>query len=309
MSGNDPLTSQSARILLVDDDPIMCELAKVKLEEAAYDVLVASDGAEAVPLLDAHDIDLVISDIDMPGMDGFELTRHIRMSAHLQEIPVIVITASDRADVAAQAFEAGATSFLDKPINWTLFSHAVKFVLRANADRKALREARDQAEAGGRFKDSLMSVMSHELRTPLNAIIGFGQLLREQFDTQQDIQNRDYADYIIDGGRRLLNSVSDMLLAAAARSGPITLNEVDATLGELFQLACSYTQKETELAAAQIKLQLHNPDLELRCDRLLMARSISKLIDNAIKFSPKGVRILLASVELENGGMRDYYPR
>lgn len=296
VTSKEPLFLPSAHILLVDDDPIMCELAQTHLLEAGYSVDVANAGDEAVKMLRIRKPDLVISDIDMPGMDGFELTRFIRATEEFAEIPVIVITASDRADVAGDAFEAGATSFLDKPINWTLFSHAVKFVLRASRDQLALREAKDLAEAGAKFKDSLMSVMSHELRTPLNAIIGFGQLLREKFDGENDHLNMEYADYIIDGGRRLLNSVSDMLLASDARSGPIALNEVDTTIGELVELALDYSKKEIELSDANVTVRLEEPNIELRCDRILIGRALSKLIDNSIKFSSHGVQIVLASM-------------
>lgn len=301
MSTKDKYSEHQSHILLVDDDPIMCELASTRLLDAGYTVDVAHNGEDALEFLQSSHADLVISDINMPGMDGFELTRRIIASPALQTIPVIVITASDRPDVAADAFEAGATSFLDKPINWTLFSHAVKFVLRASYDQKALRIARDQAEAGARFKDSLMSVMSHELRTPLNAIIGFGQLLHDKFVEDDDKLNVEYADYIIGGGQRLLNSVSDMLLASDARSGPIVLNEVDATLEELADLSCSYVRKDLELSQASIEVKLHDPGMEVRCDRQLLARSISKLIDNAMKFSSPGVKILLASVRTRDG--------
>ena len=296
MTTTEPKSEIYAHILLVDDDPIMCELASTRLIDAGYTVDIAHNGEEALAVLERRDADLVISDIDMPGMDGFELTRRLKTNPKWRTIPVIVITASDRADVAADAFEAGAMSFLDKPINWTLFSHAVKFVLRASHDQKELRIARDQAEAGARFKDSLMSVMSHELRTPLNAIIGFGQLLREKFISEEDNQNGEYADYIIDGGQRLLNSVSDMLLASDARTGPISLNEVDTSIGEIAELAISYVKKEIELSKAQIDVRLHNSDMEIRCDRLLISRAVAKLIDNSIKFSSPGVAIMLATV-------------
>ena len=104
------------------------------------------------------------------------------------------------------------------------------FVLRSANDQKELREARDRAEAGEKFKDSVMSVMSHELRTPLNAIIGFGQLISELFEKNSDNLYKEYSDYIVDGGKRLLNAVSDMLLASDARSGPIKLNETDMSI-------------------------------------------------------------------------------
>lgn len=292
---------RSARIVLVDDDPIMRELAKERLLDAGHSVKTAVDGLEAMERLKAEPADLVISDLDMPNMTGFELTRWLRGSAEFADIPVIVITASDSGDAVDEAFSAGATSFLAKPINWTLFNHAVMFVLRASENQRALRTARDLAEAGAKFKDGLMSVMSHELRTPLNAIIGFGQILCEQFERDNDHLHKEYADYVVEGGKRLLNSISDMLLASDARSGPIAINEVDCTVGELVDLARSAVEKEAGLAEAQFAVALQDPEVELCCDRSLVARAIGKLIDNAIKFSPRGSRITIGAALTKSG--------
>lgn len=281
----------------------MRELASAKLIEAGYRVYAAGDGAEALAVLRKHGADLVISDLDMPAMSGFELTEAIRKEKAYADLPVIVITASDRGDAVDRAFAAGATSFLAKPMNWSLFHHAVKFVLRAHDDRRALSVARDQAEAGAKFKDALMSVMSHELRTPLNAIIGFGQLIADQFEKENDNLHREYADYIVDGGRRLLNSVSDMLLASEARSGPIGINETDVTLGVLVDDALSGVEKPLLLAEAKTTLKLSARDLELRCDRALVARAIRKLIDNSVKFSPRGVEIMIGAALTRKGDL------
>ena len=156
---------KQSRILLADDDPIMRELAAAKLSEAGWDPTTVKDGREARIMLDTGDFDLLITDLEMPHMDGFELTQKLRNSKTYSELPIIVITGTGHSDAVERAFSAGATSFLTKPINWTLFSQSVRFVLRASEDQKALREARDAADAGARFKESLLSMMSHELRT------------------------------------------------------------------------------------------------------------------------------------------------
>ena len=293
------------RIVLVDDDPIMRELAGSKLRGAGYTVLEAENGAEALSILEAQSADLVISDLDMPVMDGFALTKAIRNHEFLSQTPVLVITGSDHEEAVEQAFSAGATSFLAKPINWALFSQAVKFVLRAGEDQKALRTARDRARAGEKFKDELLSVMSHELRTPLNAIIGFGQLLGDHFQKSNDGLHQEYSDYIVDGGRRLLNSISDMLLASDSRAGPITLYEKATTLGQVIDSAQSIFEqnrgKQKEKRELTIKVQ--DPDMELCCDGQLIARSISKLIENAVKFSEKDTAIVIAAAPTKSGDL------
>ncbi len=293
--------SVGATILLVDDDPVMRELASVKLTEAGYDPIVAENGAEALEKIRTNHIDLVISDIEMPIMDGFELTRNIRRDRSVSDVPIIVITASDNPKDVDRVFAEGATSFLAKPINWTLFSQAVMFVLRASYAQKDLRAARDQAEAGAKFKDALMSVMSHELRTPLNAIIGFGQLLGEQFEKQNDPLHREYAEYIVDGGKRLLDTVSDMLLASDARSGPVTINETDTTVAEIVEGAKNQTRTANGSTDVDIQVKLQDPNLEICCDRVLMAKALSKLLENAIRFSPDGVGITIGAALTKSG--------
>lgn len=295
--------SNAARVIVIDDDPIMRELASARLAEAGYAVNSAADGASGLELLRKEGADLVISDVDMPQMSGFDLARLIRADAALADIPVIVVTGSERPDAVEAAFAAGATSFLAKPINWTLFTHSVRFVLKASQDQKELRVARDAAEAGSRFKDSLLSVMSHELRTPLNAIIGFGQILAEQFERESDHLHKEYSDYIVDGGKRLLNSVSDMLLASDARSGPIALNETDCTLDDVIDLALAPHERALSAAKAEVKRLVRDGALEICCDRTLLARSLGKLVENAVKFSSPGVKITLGAALTKTGDL------
>ncbi len=295
--------TNSSKIILADDDPIMRELATANLKEAGYQVDAVENGAEALASLKTNGADLVISDLDMPVMNGFELTENIRADRLIDQTPVIVITASDHAEAVDNAFAAGATSFLAKPINWTLFGQAVMFVLRASENQKALIAARDQAEAGARFKDGLMSVMSHELRTPLNAIIGFGQLIAEQFEKQNDALHKEYSDYIVDGGKRLLNSVSDMLLASDARSGPITINEIDTSLEDVISHAVATVEKSAAVAGADISVTMESPDIEICCDNQLLSRAIGKLIDNSIKFSSRGVKVIVGAAMTKDGGL------
>ena len=295
--------SACERIILAEDDPIMRELACAKLSEAGYDVTAAEDGAAALALLKQDGADLVISDLNMPEMNGFTLTKKIRDDDQIHETPIIVITSSDHETAVDRAFAAGATSFLSKPINWPLFNHAVRFVLRSANDQKELRAARDRAEAGEKFKDSVMSVMSHELRTPLNAIIGFGQLISELFEKTNDSLNKEYADYIVDGGKRLLSSISDMLLASDACSGPIKLTETDVTLGALIDEALSTEKTAIRSASANVKVTLQDRDLELCCDSILMSRALAKLIGNAVKFSQNGVKIVIGAAVVGNGDL------
>ena len=135
------------RILYVDDDPILREFAQVHLTTETASVAVAEDGLAALAKLDEARPDVVLLDLEMPRMDGFEVLRRLRAEAAYERLPVIVATG--REDVAAvdRAFEDGATSFVVKPINWRLLSYQIRYVHRAHQSELSLLEARRRARA------------------------------------------------------------------------------------------------------------------------------------------------------------------
>ena len=121
----------ATRILFVDDDPIVREFAVVHLSTDTAQVFLAGDGIEALEYVGASRPDIVLLDLEMPRMDGFEVLGRLRDAPATRNLPVIVVTG--REDVAAidRAFQAGASSFLVKPINWRLLSYQIRYVLRA----------------------------------------------------------------------------------------------------------------------------------------------------------------------------------
>ncbi len=129
---------EDVQILLVDDDPILREFAQVNLSSPRTRVDVAPDGVAALEILRQGAHDLVLLDLEMPGLDGFAVLERIRADPVLRQLPVIVQTG--REDVAAidRCFHLGATAFVTKPLNWRLLSYQIRYVLRAE------RRARDK---------------------------------------------------------------------------------------------------------------------------------------------------------------------
>jgi diguanylate cyclase (GGDEF)-like protein/PAS domain S-box-containing protein len=128
------------RILVVDDDPTARILMQASLQQAGFAVQVAADAQEALQLFHGASFDLVMSDVEMPGMDGFELCARLRAESDVP-VPVVMVTGMDDLASIDRAFEAGATDFLPKPINWSLLGHRVRYILRASAAMSELRRA------------------------------------------------------------------------------------------------------------------------------------------------------------------------
>jgi CheY-like chemotaxis protein len=134
------------RVLFVDDDPILREFALVHLGADKVEVKAVGDGDEALALLAEWPADIVLLDLEMPRLDGFEVLRALGESERLRELPVIVVTG--REDIAAidRAYAAGATSFVSKPLNWRLLNCQIRYVRRAYEAEQAARAAVQAAD-------------------------------------------------------------------------------------------------------------------------------------------------------------------
>lgn len=135
------------RILFADDDPILREFAVVHLTTESAQVVLAEDGADALRQVAATPPDILLLDLEMPNMDGFQVLERLRADPATRDLPVIVVTG--REDVAAidRAFTAGATSFLVKPLNWRLLSYQIRYVHRTLKRKAELRAASEAARA------------------------------------------------------------------------------------------------------------------------------------------------------------------
>ena len=154
-----PVLEDRLRLLFVDDDPILREFAVVHLSSDNAEVAVAGDGAEALAHLHAQPFDLVLLDLEMPGMDGFAVLQAIQADERLRGTPVVVVTGREDVMAIDRAFLEGATSFSSKPINWRLLSYEIRYVHRNHKAQAALRRARDQArETGERAVAQLRAV-------------------------------------------------------------------------------------------------------------------------------------------------------
>jgi len=141
---------RSGKVLVVDDDPAMCLLASEALEAAGLEVLLADDGAEALELYRAERPDLVLMDVMMPVMDGFEACAGIRGLPGGEETPVVMMTGSDDVESINRAYDVGATDFITKPVNYLVLTQRVRYMLRAKRTADDLRESASLLESSQR---------------------------------------------------------------------------------------------------------------------------------------------------------------
>lgn len=150
------------RLLFVDDDPILREFASVHLASEHMQLSTAVDGAEGLAAIAADSPDLVLLDLDMPNIDGFEVLRRLRADPATEHLPVIVVTGREDTAAIDRAFDAGATSFIAKPINWRLLNYQVRYVHRTCANEAFLLEERGRLGQDRSRADAALKAVARE---------------------------------------------------------------------------------------------------------------------------------------------------
>lgn len=279
----------SRRILIADDDPFYREIAVGSLVDAGYEVMSAADGREAIDLIATASPDLAIVDVLMPEMSGIEVLIQLRSSSTYRHLPVIVITGNDDTASIQRAYDAGATSFLAKPLNWPLFVQHVNFVLKAGQAETDLRDAIRTAEFLSDLKSRVVSVLIGEFQAPLRTAQGMAELLRKE--VYGPLGHRIYLEYTEDLHSALeqLNSVQlKMMNSSRMMSAELLLKEEDVPLRQCLIEAIHAMRGKADRRGIDIELRDGvRPDIMLRGDRSLVSQSIKMLLESAIASSPR----------------------
>jgi signal transduction histidine kinase len=293
--GNNGSTRQ-ALILVVDDDPGVCLVMRETLESAGFAVIEASDGVEGYQRYEEHHPDLLLVDIIMPRMDGYELCRELRKRPDSANVPIVMVTGLDDLPSIARAYDAGATDFMSKPANWAILNYRVRYVLRAEELRRnqeRLIAAKEVAEAADRSKSVFLANMSHELRTPLNAIIGFSGMISARLFGPLADKYVEYAKIIGASGHHLLAIINDILDTAKADADKLRLIEQKVDLAEVVGLGSQIVQDMARRAGIDFASEIEGPLPKVIGDPAKLTQILVNLLTNAIKFSQPGGRVRL----------------
>jgi len=298
-------------ILVVDDDLSNLDMLSRRLEFQGHEVARARSGQEALDMMHARVFDLVLLDIMMPDMDGYEVLAKLKADELLQHVPVIVISALNELNAVVRCIEMGAADHLSKPIDSTRLKARISACLdkKRGHDREALlfdqlRQSHERLQALERQREDLTRMVVHDLRTPLTSVIAAMQTM-EMVGDLNPLQ-KEVVDIAISGSGALLSMINDLLDFEKMESSDMKLDYSALSVADLIasavaQVAPLAEQKQLKLLQ---KIAADLPPFEGDEDKL--RRTLVNLLGNAIKFTPPGGHVTVEAYRSQEGNSVEF---
>ncbi len=288
-------TPSDATILMVDDNLTNIRLLADMLMSRGYQIIQAINGPDALQLAREQGPDLVLLDIFMPKMDGYEVCRKLKANADTRDIPVMFISALSETSNIVHGFEIGGVDYITKPFQYREVIARVQNQLTLTYQRRQIEALRAQDrqyfESLNRMKDQFIRMATHDLRNPLNVILGYTHVLDKLEVAESDRGLREQVSsnirISVDKMRTL---VTDLLDLAQLEMG-MQLSFTWVSLADFLATCLS----SFHILASQEKVDLiYDPppdDIRVELDENYMTRVIDNLVSNAIKYTPEGGRV------------------
>jgi CheY-like chemotaxis protein len=299
-------------ILIVDDEEINIDILVEALGNN-YDLSVTMDGETALQAIADHPPDLILLDIMMPGMDGYEVCRKIKADENTRDIPVIFVTVMTEEAGEIKGFDSGAVDYITKPLSPPRVQARVRTHLALHAAQKKLKHQNQALREAARLREEIESIMRHDIKTPLSAIIGVPQLLL--MDTGRDPGEVQQLRMIEQSGYRLLQMINLSLDLMKMERGVYTLEPAPVDLLDLIGKIAR--ELEPILTAKGISLILNvdgrPPVIEAAFpvygEELLCYCMLSNLLKNPFEASPQDAAVSIdfitgatAEIHIRNAG-------
>ena len=272
-------------LLVVDDQESNIQVVGGALGTLGFEILPATGGVQAFQRLAAHQPDLILLDLLMPEMDGFEVCRRIRENPNWAEIPIIFLSSADDKGLIVRALESGGVDYITKP-----FNHA-ELVTRVRT-HLALKKARDALKQLAEDRDELLGILTHDLKNHLGGMDMSAQLMLDRADTLADSKLRLMAQNISQSSSQMLAFVKEFLANASADHA-LDLKTEAVNLSDMAARAEKQHREAAKRKQLVVRVVLPPNGVLVQADGAALNQVLDNLLSNAIKFSPPGKQIRL----------------
>ena len=276
-------------VLLVDDEPQILNILAETLEAVGIQVHTCNSGDEALAFLAETPVEVMLSDLRMPGMNGLELLQKAReLDPDLQ---TVILTGFGNMKSAVEALRAGAYDYLNKPIDAERLIQTLKIGAEQRRLKIENRMLIENLTEASRMKTDFLHGMSHEIRTPLGHITGFAEILEQTIQGLDEKQQR-YLKNIQGAAKRLLGMFDDMLqYADMSTEAELQLSPV--LVSDLVRQVRSALSDIIQQQGVEIEVHLPDPEPVMLADFGICDKMLEVVVHNAVQFSPKNSKVVL----------------
>jgi CheY-like chemotaxis protein/HPt (histidine-containing phosphotransfer) domain-containing protein len=288
--------TETYRILVVDDTETNLDMLVDTLGDD-YDVSVALDGAGALEAIETEHPDLILLDIMMPGMDGYEVCRVLKSKPATRDIPVIFVTAMGEVEDEVKGFELGAVDYITKPVSPPRLLARVKTYLRIRETQRQLEAQNASLIENARLREDVDGIMRHDLKTPLNSIVGLPPIIREE--AELNTKHNQALKTIEASGYRMLNMINLSLDLLKMERGTYAFQPEAVDIMGVTRRICEELRSMAEANRNELRLELNGKPADTSAafhvfgEELLCYSMLANLAKNAVEASPEGKSITI----------------
>ena len=273
-------------LLVVDDQESNIQIVGAALGRLGFEILPANGGLQALQRLAIRRPDLILLDLLMPEMDGFEVCAHIRANPDWVEIPIIFLSSADDKGLIVRALETGGVDYITKPFN------QAELVTRVR-NHLALKRARDELKQLAEDREELLGILTHDLKNHLGGMEMSAQLLCGRSEATADPKLRLMAENIAQASRQMLTFVKEFLANASTDHG-LTLRTEPVNVADAAARAVHHQHEAAKRKGIEFQLVLPASNgVLVQADAAALNQVLDNLLSNAVKFSPPGKQIRL----------------
>ncbi|MDR8391007.1 hybrid sensor histidine kinase/response regulator [Aliifodinibius sp. S!AR15-10] len=289
-----PDHSDTTTILIVDDSEQNVRLLSHVLKKEGYKILEALNGRKALDIVAEKAPDIILLDVIMPDLNGFEICKKLKDQQSTKDIPIIFLSSLSETDSKVKGFNVGGVDYITKPFQREEVLARIDLHVRLKQLQDELEEKIDELKereqrlnALNKRKDELMRILSHDIRNPVTGIIGVAQLLSESSEDLSMEDRETMYHSIEESGRKIQRLVNDLLNKGTAERSISELNTEQVNVDEMVKEVIELHQPTALTKKISFDLE-SDKEIELRLDRQKMEQVVGNLISNALKFTPEG---------------------
>lgn len=317
-----------ARVLHIEDNPVNRLLVRKLLDAAGHEVFDAETGLEGIRLAEVHKPDLVLVDINIPDLDGYEITLRLRGMPWMQGKPIVAVTAEGDRETS---LAVGADGLIQKPFNAAHFpeliaqylaghtersdrhaddarilrSRSQKLVERLEQSVKDLSQANRQLEENARLRQMFLQNLSHEFATPMTPVVGYLRLLLDEEAGPLTPLQRKCLESVHTSTQKLRSLIDTLLDVSHLETGRLHLFDRDYDFAAVVTRALEETEMRFKQAGVQVQREIPSGPLPARGDPDKLRRAMVHILDNAVKFSSRGSVVALSVRAIAEAGSED----